>query len=51
VASAPAPPGLAFVVHGEPGPAQALRAALAERLELPAVVARHGERVCIERGP
>jgi metallo-beta-lactamase family protein len=50
VAGASAPPGLCFVVHGEPGPAQALREGLAERLGIPAVVARHGEKVCIERG-
>jgi metallo-beta-lactamase family protein len=49
VASAAKPPGLTFVVHGEPAPAQQLREALAGRLGLPAVVARHGEKVCIER--
>jgi metallo-beta-lactamase family protein len=50
VAGAAAPPGLTFVVHGEPESAQSLRSALAQRLGLPAVVARHGEKVCIERG-
>ena len=43
------PPGLTFVVHGEPAPAEALRAALAARLGLGAVIARHAERVCVER--
>jgi metallo-beta-lactamase family protein len=43
------PPGLVFVVHAEPRPAEALRAVLAARLGLGAVVARHAEKVCIER--
>ena len=49
LARASAPPGMVFVVHGEPGPAQALRAAIGSRLGYGAVVPRHGERVCIER--
>jgi len=43
------PPGLVFVVHAEPRPAEALRAVLEARLGLGAVVARHAEKVCIER--
>jgi metallo-beta-lactamase family protein len=49
VGSAKQPPGLTFVVHAEAAPAEALRAALAARLGLGAVVARHAERVCVER--
>jgi metallo-beta-lactamase family protein len=48
LASASAPPGMVFVVHAEPGPAQVLREAIGSRLGQGAVVARHGERVCIE---
>ena len=49
VGSAKQPPGLTFVVHAEAAPAEALRAALAARLGLGAVIARHAERVCVER--
>ncbi len=49
VGSAEGRPGLTFVVHAEPQAAEALRVTLSERLQLEAVVARHGERVCIER--
>jgi metallo-beta-lactamase family protein len=42
------PPGMVFV-HGEPVPAQALRAAIGSRLGLGAVVPRQGEKVCVER--
>jgi metallo-beta-lactamase family protein len=43
------PMGMVFVVHGEPGPAEALRAAIVSKLDYGAVVPRHGEKVCIER--
>jgi metallo-beta-lactamase family protein len=49
VAAAKQPPGMLFVVHAEARPAEALRAALATQLRLAAVIARHGERVCVER--
>jgi metallo-beta-lactamase family protein len=50
VAAAAEPPDSTFVVHGEPKPAQALARKLSARLREPVVVARHGEKVCIERG-
>ncbi len=49
LAGAGQPKGMVFVVHGEPGPAEALRAAIASRLGYGAVVPRHGEKVCIDR--
>jgi metallo-beta-lactamase family protein len=50
LASASRPPALAFVVHGEPAPAEALREGIVAGLGIGAVVPRLGERVCIERG-
>jgi len=47
VASAKSPPGVIFVVHGEEAASEALRDALAERLEVPTVVPRDLERVRI----
>jgi metallo-beta-lactamase family protein len=49
LARASAPPGMVFVVHAEPGPAEALRSAIASGLGYGAVVPRLGEKVCIER--
>jgi len=43
--SAPRPPGVGFVVHGEPDSAESLRAAFAEELDWTAVVPRYLERV------
>jgi metallo-beta-lactamase family protein len=44
----PAPPRIAFPVHGEPDSAEALRGALAGELGWSAVVPRHGERVRLD---
>jgi metallo-beta-lactamase family protein len=43
------PPGQTYVVHGEPGPAQALADALQTRLGWKAQVARDGETVSLAR--
>jgi metallo-beta-lactamase family protein len=43
------PPGVCYAVHGEPQAAAALCAALADRLDRPAVAPRHLERVGIRR--
>lgn len=48
LARAGQPMGMIFLVHGEPGPAEALRAAIGSRLGYGAVVPRQGEKVCIE---
>jgi hypothetical protein len=48
-ARASSPPGMVFVVHGEPGPAQALRTAIGSRLGFGAVVPRQGEKVFVDR--
>jgi metallo-beta-lactamase family protein len=47
-AKMPAPPRVAFPVHGEPESAAALRQALATRLGWSAVVPQHGERVRLD---
>lgn len=44
----PAPPRIAFPVHGEPEAAEALRRTLAGELGWSAVVPRHGERVRLD---
>lgn len=44
----PAPPRIAFPVHGEPEAAEALRRVLAGELGWSAVVPRHGERVRLD---
>lgn len=46
-ASAEVPPETTYVVHGEESASEALRDALAERLDAPVVVPRHLERVRI----
>lgn len=43
--AAPEPPGMVFVVHGEPAASAALRDLVTERLDVPAVVPVDGERV------
>jgi len=45
LASAPAAPRMAFVVHGEADAAFALQRAIGERIGCPAIVPQHGERV------
>jgi metallo-beta-lactamase family protein len=45
LASAPEPPGVLYVVHGEPASADALASSVVRELGWPAVVPRHGERV------
>jgi metallo-beta-lactamase family protein len=39
------PPGMTYIVHGEPDAAAALREAIASRLGWPAAVAADGQRV------
>jgi metallo-beta-lactamase family protein len=41
------PPGAVYVVHGEEAASEALRDALAQKLDCPVVVPRDGERVRI----
>lgn len=48
LSSAPRPPDVVHVVHGEPDSSEAMRAAISGRLGWPAVVPRQGERVRID---
>jgi metallo-beta-lactamase family protein len=41
----PAAPGRLYLVHGEPGPMDALKALIQERLSWTAFTPAHGERV------
>ena len=47
VGRAARPPGIVYVVHGEPGPAAHLAQRIRRELDLCAVVPRLGERVLI----
>lgn len=50
LATASTPPETVFVVHGEPDAAESLADAVDQQLDWPAVVARNGERVRLDRG-
>jgi metallo-beta-lactamase family protein len=41
-------PGISFVVHGEPDASEALREALETQLDIPAVVPKQQERICLD---
>ena len=49
VAATPTPPGVVYAVHGEPEAAASLCSELEARLDCPAVVPRHLERVVVRR--
>ena len=49
VADTPTAPGVVYAVHGEPEAAASLCSELEARLDCPAVVPRHLERVVVRR--
>jgi metallo-beta-lactamase family protein len=49
VAAADTTPESIFVIHGEPAASRALARSLADKLDAPAVVPTHGERVRLDR--
>jgi metallo-beta-lactamase family protein len=50
IRTAPSPPEVVYLVHGEPAASRTLQDDLVERHGLNAIVASHGERVRLDRG-